>query len=151
MLSDTDTYMELIIFLILWGFTSYLHSREKHPAHCTTKIILIPPEKAIDQILHSQWNILLSFLSGCGVDISILNIFSSELVAQKYFLPTRAHERRHLPCHSIGMAMKQLWDLTLRYQQDMKRSWEHPDKEYGLVEMSLGSSWLLQSQPLEMD
>lgn len=145
MLSDTHTYMELIIFLILWGFTSYLPSREKHPAHCT---ILVPPEKAIDQIFHSQWNILLSFLSGCGVDISILNIFSSELVAQKYFLPTGARERQHLPYHSIGIGMKQLWDFNTEAEgfaseQNMKRSWEHPDKEYGLVEMSLGSSWLL--------
>lgn len=32
-------------------------------------------------------------------------------------------------------------------EHDLKKNWEHPDKECGLaVEMSLGSSWLLQSQ-----
>lgn len=72
MLNNIDTYMELIVFFMLWGFSSCLPSREKHPAHCTTKTT---PEKATDQILHSQENVILSLLSGCAVDISLLNIF----------------------------------------------------------------------------
>lgn len=56
MLNNTDTYMELIILLMLWGFSSYLPSRDKYRARCTTKSILAPPKKATVQILHSQGN-----------------------------------------------------------------------------------------------
>lgn len=83
MFNNIDRYMELFVFLVLWGFGSSLPSREKHPAHCTIKTILVPSVKAADQILCSQGNVILSRLSGCVLDISVLNIFSSKLVVQK--------------------------------------------------------------------
>lgn len=83
MLNNIDVYMELIVFFMSRGFGIYLPSREKHPARYTTNTIPVPPEKATDQILHSQGNIVLSLLSAGAVDISGFNNFPSKLVAQK--------------------------------------------------------------------
>lgn len=72
--TDTDTYMKLIL-LMSWGFSSYLPSRDKHQAHCTTQTILAPPEKATAQIVCSQGNGILSLLLGCAEDVPVLNTF----------------------------------------------------------------------------
>lgn len=59
------------------------------------------------------------------MDISNLNIFSFESVAIKYFLSTGVHERAHLAYHSIGIAMKQLWDFNTeaeRYEEELGAS-----------------------------
>lgn len=60
MFNNIDRYMELFVFLVLWGFGSSLPSREKHHVHCTIKTILVPSEKAVDQIRSPQGNAILS-------------------------------------------------------------------------------------------
>lgn len=105
MFNNTDRYMELFVFLVLWGFGSSLASREKHPAHCTIKTILVSPEKAADQILCFQGNLILSLFPDSVVDISVLNIFSSKLVMQK-FLPAELLRELFYPYHSTGAAVK---------------------------------------------
>lgn len=87
MLNNTDTYMELIILLMLWGFSSYLPSRDKDPAHCTNKTILVPPKKATAQILHSQGNGILSFLSVSAEGLSVLNTFCIQFGCVKIVPP----------------------------------------------------------------
>lgn len=73
---------------MLWGFSSYLPSRDKHQAHCTTQTILAPPEKATAQILCSQGYGILSLLLGCAEDVSALNtFFHPNLLYKKCFLP----------------------------------------------------------------